>query len=377
MRDYFHQQSPVRFVFPADGDCLNSRDGTLEEGRLWIEAQVAAPAGADITVNGAAARETSPGIWNVRLPLEEGRTGLTAADRAHPGTGDRITVFRLKGKEKGFRLSVDDNILFLEDLTRNQRRYHSLFENPYLALYRSVHEETGACVHLNLFYETGDLSAFSGERPYFNLSMMTSRFREEWRANADWLRLSFHSRTEHPGPPYSTPEEDKIAGDCQLVQWEIRRFAGDETLSEVTTVHFCACPIENVRALRELGVQGLAGFTGWGDQVRLSYHYPPEVAQRVAQRHFWVDTEEKIGCARIDSTLNTISPEDLPGQLEKAGQSGAQNGFLEFMIHEQYFYPDYCRYIPEFGDMVFSACRFARDRGYMGQSLSTLFAGLF
>ena len=64
-------------------------------------------------------------------------------------------------------------------------------------------------------------------------------------------------------------------------------------------------------------------------------------------------------------------------QLEKAGQSGAQNGFLEFMIHEQYFYPDYCRYIPEFGDMVFSACRFARDRGYMGQSLSTLFAGLF
>ncbi len=380
MRDYFHLASLARFLFPVDGDCLNSRDGTLQEGRLWIEAQVAAPMGANIAVNGTAAQETSPGVWSIRLPLEEGRTELAAVDRAHPGTGDRISVFRLKGGERGFRLSVDDNILFLADLTENQYRYHSIFENPYLAVYRSAHEKTGACVHLNLFYETGDLSLFSNERPYFNLSMMTSRFREEWRANAHWLRLSFHARSEFPNRPYSTPEAEKITEDCCLVQQEIRRFAGDETLSEVTTVHFCACPLENIRALRKLGVRGLVGFTGDGGQVRSGYHgyhYPLEVVQRVAKRHFWVDTEERISCARIDSILNTISPEDLSGQLEKAGKDGEQNGFLEFMIHEQYFYSDYSRYIPEFGDMVLTACQFARDRGYTGRSLSTLFEGLF
>lgn len=94
---------------------------------------------------------------------------------------------------------------------------------------------------MNLFYETGDLSAFSKPRPYFNLSMMTDRFREEWRANSDWLRLSFHSRQEFPGPPYAVPEPEKIAEDCALVHKEIVRFAGEETLSRTTTVHFGAC----------------------------------------------------------------------------------------------------------------------------------------
>lgn len=357
-----------RFLFPLDGDCLTSRDGVLEDGALWVEVRVAAPSGSGVTVNGVPARETEPGLWSVRLPLDWGKTELLARGASESS----IAVFRLKGGEKGFRLSVDDNLLFLADLTENRERYRSIFENPYLAMYKRIHEETGVCVHLNLFYETGDLSEFSMPRPYFNLSMMTDRFREEWRANAHWLKMSFHARSEFPDCPYSTPEPEKIAADCRRVQEEICRFAGEECLSRVTTVHFCACPVENLRALRELGVRGFTGFCGDEDDVVLAYCYPKDIARRVAQRHFWVDTKEQLLCGRIDAILNTIPPKELPERLEHIWATGGKSGFVEFMIHEQYFYPDYDFYIPEFEDMVRMACRSARERGYEGRGLSGL-----
>ncbi|MBQ8310565.1 MAG: hypothetical protein IJX80_06105 [Clostridia bacterium] len=39
-------------------------------------------------------------------------------------------------------------------------------------------------------------------RPYFNLSMRTDKFKEEFHANADWLKLSFHAKSEFPPKPY-------------------------------------------------------------------------------------------------------------------------------------------------------------------------------
>lgn len=376
MRDYFHHSSPVRFVFPLDGDCLNSRDGILAGQQLQINVLVEAPAAEAITVQGIPAKKNTDGLWTAAVSVSEGRTELCVRDQA--GHEDRITVFRLIGAENGFRLSVDDNILFLADLTVHPE-YQSIFENPYLAVYKAAHDETGVCVHLNLFYETGDLSAFSKPRPYFNLSMMTDRFREEWRANSDWLRLSFHSRQEFPGPPYAVPEPEKIAADCALVHKEIVRFAGEETLSRTTTVHFGACPVENVRAVRELGVRCLMGLfeVSASGKPSISYFYPPELVRHIGERDFWVDTEEQMAYGRIDLILNTIPASELKTRLQQVENSAGRSGFFEFMIHEQYFYEDYCAHIPAFREMVLEACRFARSRDCKGQKISGLFNRMF
>ena len=74
---------------------------------------------------------------------------------------------------KKFCFTVDDNIRFLKELT--ERMPESIFDHPYLALYRTLHEEYGLKVQLNLFYEMKD----------FDLSMMTDRYRDEFSANAD------------------------------------------------------------------------------------------------------------------------------------------------------------------------------------------------
>ena len=70
---------------------------------------------------------------------------------------------------KTFCFTVDDNIRFFRDLSNGNQA--SLFEHPYLAMYKRLHEKYGLKIQLNLFYEM----------PGFDLSQMTNRFRQEWR----------------------------------------------------------------------------------------------------------------------------------------------------------------------------------------------------
>ena len=79
---------------------------------------------------------------------------------------------------KSFCFTVDDNIRFLKELTEGN--YPSVFDHPYLAMYRRLHETYGVCVQLNLFYECDG----------FTLSSMTDAYREEFSENAHWLKMS-------------------------------------------------------------------------------------------------------------------------------------------------------------------------------------------
>ena len=374
MRDIYHRELPVRFLFPIDGDCLNEGDGLRQGEMLLLKVKAAAPAGAKVCINGKAALETFPGEFSAAVPVKPGRRELALSAEGMPG--ENISVFWLPKAEKGFRLSVDDNLLFFADLTE-KTSCRSIFENPYLTMYRELHEETGVKVHLNLFYQTGDLSYFSGNRSYFDLSRMTDRFKEEWEENADWLKLSFHSREEFMRPvPYGDVEPEVIAGDAGKTMGEIRRFAGEKSLSEATTVHCCGCPIENLRALRDEGVRIFTGFVGEEGKVELTYCYPKEVGDRLSKRHFWVDTAEGIALARIDSILNGVPPTKVLERMEQIWETKQDAHFLEVMIHEQYFYSDYRHYIPEFREMLRTACRFLMEHGYHGQGLSEIFEGV-
>ena len=53
---------------------------------------------------------------------------------------------------KTFCFTVDDNIRFLKDLT--EQKYTSIFDHPYLAMYKRLHDAFGLKVQLNLFYQT-------------------------------------------------------------------------------------------------------------------------------------------------------------------------------------------------------------------------------
>lgn len=358
----------ISFLNFIDGDCVNAHDGVETDAGLRLPIRVCAPAGRAISVNGVPAT-FAEGVYTAELTLSGYRNTVTASDGVQAET---IRLYRLPNVMGKYRLSSDDNILFLADITAHADEYTSIFDNPYLAVYKAAHDRYGAKVHLNLFYEFFAVeSGFPAERPYFNLSMMTDKFRDEFRANADWLKLAFHARREYPASPYQTATAAEITEDCRLVCREIIRFAGPECISDSTTVHYGETSIEALRALRALGFRSLTGYfekTKHGVPL-VAYHTSGALTDHVGSRDFWVDTDEDMLFGRIDLVLNynTLAwvQENLPPVLDDPGR----NGFVSIMIHEQYFYDDYVNYRPDFAERVLWACEYLHAHGYVGSHI--------
>lgn len=243
------------------------------------------------------------------------------------------------GTDKRFCFTVDDNIRFLKELTK--AGYVSIFQHPYLAVYHRLREKYGLSVQLNLFYECEG----------FTLADMTDAYREEFAANADWLKMSFHSRLENVHP-YREAPYGAVYTDAAAVQAEISRFASHGSLAGTTTLHFCTATAEGLRAMRDVGTRGLLGLYGDAEAPRTSYQSGEMTAARI--RSGETVTEQGIAYAGIDIVLNCYTTEENLLRLRSLyGRS-----LIKVMIHEQYFYSDYPLYQPDFEeklDAVFAA----------------------
>ena len=203
---------------PADGAILNRHDGETIAGGLRIQVHGVVHGGGTVKVNGTPA-EVRDGEFDAPAVLRNRENRIKVESPA--GLRDEVTVLWDRDSFKRYRFSTDDNIWFLRDIARNASTYTSIFQNPYLAFWREMHRKYGTKVHHNIYYETAG----------FNLSQMPDKFRDEWRANADWLRLSFHARANNPARPYTHASAEQIREDYRLVNREIERFAGKELLS--------------------------------------------------------------------------------------------------------------------------------------------------
>ena len=360
-------QQALKILFPWDGDFVNSRDGESRDGALWIPVKVSASA----AVNGIpTAYDASQNCHIAQVPLYGYRNTLIARTSTQT---HRIQVFTMADKHlQKFRVSSDDNIRFLQDLTLGN--YPSIFDHPYLAVYKKAHDLYGAVVHLNLFYAFDEKarSLFSDHPSYFDLSMMTDRYKEEFQANANWLKLAFHAKSEFPDKPYLSADADTVREDCLAICREICRFAGRECLSDSTTVHWGEATREGVRALRELGLRSLTGYfeLDAADEPLVSYYADIDTLLHVGSRDFWMDTAENMIFGRIDRVLNIGTLEENRSAVLAAAEDPHRGGFVSLMIHEQYFYKDYVNYLHDFETRVLEACRLLHEKGYHGSSIS-------
>ena len=360
-------QQTLKILFPWDGDFVNSRDGQWRDGALWIPVKVTVSA----VVNGIHTQYDGAQNCHVaRVPLYGYRNTLIAR------TEDAQVcqqVFVMDDRHlKKFRVSSDDNIRFLQDLTLGN--YASIFDHPYLAVYKKAHDLYGAVVHLNLFYSFDDRARnlFSDNPPYFDLSMMTDRYKAEFQANAHWLKLAFHAKSEFPDKPYQHADGKTVREDCLAICQEICRFAGKECISDSTTVHWGEANREGVRALRALGMRSLTGYfetTETGEPL-VSYYVDMETLHHVGSRDFWMDTRENMIFGRIDRVLNIGTLEENRSTVVAAAEDPHRGGFVSLMIHEQYFYKDYVNYLADFETRVLEGCRILHERGYQGRLIS-------
>ena len=242
---------------------------------------------------------------------------------------------------KTFCFTIDDNIRFLKEIT--ECGYASIFKHPYLAMLRRLHERFDLKVQLNLF------CCMDG----FDLSQMPATYRREWAENASWLKLSFHSKMENV-KPYQNAGYEEVFSDCKAVQDQILRFAGVASLSDSTTIHYCITTADGIRALADNGVKGLLGL--YSD----TNSYGMNESEAAILRRGEVVHRDGITFGPIDIVLNRFSQDEILRQLAELQHRQR----IWVMIHEQYFYPDYRAYQPDFEEKLMNTFAFLLDHGF-------------
>lgn len=246
---------------------------------------------------------------------------------------------------KSYSFTIDDNIRFLKEI--NEQRCESLFSHPYTAMLRRLHEKFNLKIQLNLFYRLGD----------FTLSDMTDTYREEWCAASDWLKLSFHSDYENVCP-YESSDYDEVFRDCAAVNDEILRFASPSSLAKTTTVHYCKTTPDGVRALSDNGISGLLGLFGTKEKPTTSYSLPESAAAEI--REGKILALGGMSYAAIDMVVNGVQKSEIAQRLDQF----LSHSTVRIMIHEQYFYPDYKAYQPDFEEKLATAFSLLNENGY-------------
>lgn len=363
----------IEFISPINGDCVNDRDGIVKDGILYLDVNVKYNPKSKVCINGISAFEKEEGIYTACIGISGYRNIITAQDEIAKVSESIIILFMPDAVGK-YRISVDDNILFLRDITKNKDVYKSIFDNSYLQVYKKAHDLYGAKVHLNLFYEANEEMSkrFNGDFEYFNLSMMTDKFKNEFIENSNWLKLAFHSYAEYPRNPYKDTPPEVITNDCIKVLKEITRFAGKECISNSTTIHYGEATKLSIRALRNLGFRSFTGFfeLNKDNKPMVSYYLDPELVKHVGGRDFWYDTEEDVIFGRIDEVLNVKTDEEYEKLFNDVINDKYRNGFVSLLIHEQYFYKNYMAYIPNFEERVLKCCKYLYENGYKGAHIT-------
>lgn len=235
---------------------------------------------------------------------------------------------------KFYNFFIDDNIFFFTDIAREKPA--SLFDHFYLANLRRAYREYGVKFTLNTFYQ-------NWHEPEFDLSQFPERYRAEFEDNADWLRLAFHGFSEFPERPYSEAYPEKFAEHYELWESAVTRIAGAATVTPPVIFHYFDAVPEARRYMRRRGMKFFTLRSGNGI-VRNDEFDQYEIP--------------------LDIFLNRLRS-DLTGMREiLSAKIAAGQKMLLVGSHEQYAYPRYARFIPEYFDGVLMTCRLLTENGY-------------
>ena len=347
----------LKIVTPWDGDILNRHDGAETPEGLSIEVTGQVAPGAKVTVNGTPA-ETDGCEFRCRVTLRQRQNEIAALAKAAAGEWrDSITLLWDKGSQPRYRFSVDDNIEFLKDLGTAPQQYDSLFDHWYLAFWRRMHEQFGAKVHINIYYQTVARD--------FTIAGMPDKWRREWEANSDWLHLSFHALQNKPDRIYRDAAYEQIARDFELVMAEIERFAGEAVTSEETTLHWGAIPKDSCRALADRGIRTLigAGHPAW------------YISDHVHTRDAWYEQDLDLKLVSIDAIVNNLQVGEVDAHLDQQASDPHTGELMELLIHEQYFRKELVHFQPDVQQKVVKSLEWVTRRGYQPVFWSEGFLG--
>lgn len=307
-------------------------------------------------------------------------------------------IRRLTKMDKKTFFFIDDVIWFLRDITRE--RPASIFDQHFLKVLKTAHDKYGLKVQLNLFYRT---DYFYGTDE-FTLSDVTDAYKAEFEANSDWLKMSFHAKQEFPDYPNVNADYDDIKELYTMMKNEVIRFAGENSWGGDSLVtHWLPLSKDACKALADCGAKMVCCTSGdtedyvdqadclpYGHLGRLLQNRKPET------KLFFRDSRdvaiEKSICGwnhltikQADETkfnLGYVYDEETGLRFKEYCNTGTVNlcktkeevyedispaldkEYLCFLIHEQYFYPDYFAYMPNAAELIYYACELVANSGH-------------
>ena len=356
------------FHFPRDGIMLTQSSGERIGDTLKIKVIFIASNGRKLEVNGIPMENYTNGLYRAFCVLENFKNTLEVVD-TESGQKWTCDVFFLKNGYKKYRFSLDDNIWFLQNLNENKDVYKSMFEDPYLALLKSIHDKHGSKFHANVYYETDRHGGF-------NLSQMTDKYKNEWIENSNWLRLSFHANADKPNRPYITSSYEQAYFEMDRVNKEIIRFAGEQAFAKtVTTIHWGDCTIDAMKAFRDLGVKAFVCSFNWNtDSVIDTRAYCDAEQCALLQKYgFYYDKDLDVFLFRYNGGIQRANPENIPSYFDRQHPSNCIYQFKDICLHEQYFYPEYQEHIPDYYEKLDASATWCDNNGFEPTFMDELF----
>lgn len=350
----------IKIDEPFHGAIFNRRLGQEEGGRLKIKVQGQAPLGCTVIVNGVEARRSGT-MFTTEIYLQEHLTDITALAIGWFGENKHtIRVVWDKNSFPRYRFSIDDNIFFLRDIARS--RYNSLFDCFYLKGLRDLNNKYGTKFVLNIYYSDG---LEYTDKEEFLISDFPDKYKSEWKDNSDWLKLAFHAYSNLPDRPYQYASPTKLISDLQKVKEQIYRFAGEQTYSPPTVIHWGMVQPTALKVLSEHGVKVLSGFTPLADgRVDVNYLLDDVRSEYVVTHDVLMDFENDIVFSNSDITCNNVPIDAIVPLLEPLVHNPYRAEIMDLFTHEQYFWPFYVRYVPDHFERLDKAIQFVTEHGY-------------
>lgn len=290
---------------------------------------------------------------------------------------------------------IDDVLWVFRDLTRENSA--SLWDNSYMKTLKEAHDKYGVKVQLNVFYRT----SFWYGNDDFSLADMTDAYKDEFIGASDWLKLGFHSKEEWPDYPFINADYDVVDGVFKLIYNEVCRFAGEKSFAKAVVPHWLPVSKEGIRALADNGIEvtfatygkktewnGEQSSLPYGHSFRLmhnkkeesgvyakntrdaaianalcSYNHIDESEYMEIAGKFKTVKDKEININYMPTTsivLNLMTKEILADEISKyIGQE-----FINVGNHEQYFYPDYYAYQPDYAEKILIMGKMLNEAGY-------------
>lgn len=244
---------------------------------------------------------------------------------------------------KYYNFFIDDNIFFLRDIYKNN--YKNLFDHFYLAGLKKLHDEYGANFTLNLF--------FSDPSSGFDLTQFPDTYYDQWKEIASWLKLSFHAYAEAPMFPYKSDGErfSCLIEDFIIIKKEVLRFAPKDSFIAPVIVHYF-------------------DFDGPDDLDFLKSQGMKVMLVRETGKDMAFCKDRKIFVGEVEFFCNNTSPEEIE---EKLTHSIADNRtYLNIGSHEQYFFKEYPRYLPDHFERIERALKILKVNNYRSVFLNSI-----